>query len=105
MRHLNPTKAGLAMGAVSGLLHLIWVGLVAGGWAKPFMDFVLRLHFIDIHYALAPFDIATAAMLVAVTFAIGFLIGGVFSLIWNWLAASPPRSAADADGGAAVAWE
>jgi hypothetical protein len=104
MRRLNPTKAGLAMGAVSGLLHLIWVGLV-GGWAKPVMDFVLRLHFIDIHYALAPFGIATGAMLVAVTFAIGFLIGGVFSLVWNWLGAPPPGSAADADGGAAVAWE
>ena len=103
MRHLSPAKAGLAVGAVFGLWHLVWVGLVAGGWAKPVMDFVLRLHFLDIQYALAPFAVVTAAMLVAITFAIGFLIGCVFSLIWNWLGAS--KSAADADRLAAVAWE
>jgi hypothetical protein len=105
MRHLSPTKAGTAVGAVFGLWHLMWVGLVAGGWAKPVMDFVLRLHFIDIQYALAPFALATATMLVVITFAIGFLIGAVFSLIWNWLGGSSSKSTADADRRAAVVWE
>lgn len=105
MRHLNPAKTGLAVGAVFGLWHATWVGLVAAGWAKPVMDFILRLHFLDIQYALAPFAVATAAMLVAVTFAIGFLIGGVFALIWNWLGTPSSKSAADADRSATVAWE
>jgi hypothetical protein len=102
MRHINPAKAGLSVGFVIGLWHLIWVTLVAMGWAKPVMDFVLRLHFIQLRYELAPFAAGTAMMLVAFTFCIGALFGVIFALVWNWLAAtgtaaSPlPRSAAQA---------
>jgi hypothetical protein len=49
------------------------------------MDFILRLHFIKIDYALIPFALGTTAMLVAITFAIGFIIGLLFALAWNWL--------------------
>lgn len=89
MRRINPAKAALAVGIVIGLYHLAWVGLVATGLAKPFMDFVLRLHFIQFSYEMAPFDPATGAMLVALTFAIGAIFGLVFALVWNWLAAKP----------------
>lgn len=93
MRHINPTKAGLAVGAVLGLWHLMWVMLVAAGWAGAVLDYVLKLHFIDLQIALAPFDAATAATLVAITFAIGFVFGLVFAVIWNWLAERPAESA------------
>lgn len=86
MRYIHPFKAGIAVGGVLGLWHFIWVSLVALGWAKPVMDFVLRLHFIQIQYELAPFALGTAAALVALTFAIGLMFGLVFALIWNWLA-------------------
>lgn len=86
MRQIRPVKAALAVGIVIGLYHLTWVGLVAAGLAKPFMDFVLKLHFIQLDYVMAPFDPATGAMLVALTFAIGALFGFVFAVVWNWLA-------------------
>lgn len=89
MRHIQPFKAGIAVGSVIGLWHLAWASLVAVGWAKPFMDFVLRLHFVELQYSLAPFAVGTAAALVALTFAIGFVFGLVFALIWNWLASAP----------------
>lgn len=89
MRHIHPLKAGIAVGAVIGLWHLLWVTLVALGWAKPVLDFVLRLHFIQFQYQLAPFTVGTAAALVALTFGIGLLFGLVFALVWNWLAAAP----------------
>lgn len=85
MRHLNPSKAAITVGAVFGLWHLMWVTLVAIGIAKAVMDFVLKLHFIQFDFTLAPFAISTAAMLVGLTFAIGALFGLVFALIWNWL--------------------
>lgn len=88
MRRINPAKAALAVGIVIGLYHLAWVSLVAGALAKPFMDFVLKLHFIQIDYEIAPFDAATGAMLVALTFTIGALFGLVFAVVWNWLAGS-----------------
>lgn len=89
MRQISPAKAGLALGAVVALWHLIWVSLVAIGWAKPLMDFVLRLHFIQLQYELAPFVLGTAAALVALTFCVGALFGIVFALVWNRLGARP----------------
>lgn len=86
MRHISPAKSGIAVGAVFGLWHLIWVTLVAIGWAKPFMDFVLKLHFVQLNYALAPFALGTAATLVVLTFCVGAFFGIVFALVWNWLA-------------------
>lgn len=86
MRRISPTKSAVAVGAVIGLYHLVWATLVALGVAKPFMDFVLRLHFIRIAYEMAPFDVATAALLIGITSAIGAAFGLVFALIWNSLA-------------------
>jgi len=85
MRHLNPSKAAISVGTVVGAWHLMWVTLVAVGVAKAVMDFVLRLHFIQLDYTLAPFALSTAAMLVGLTFAIGALFGLLFALVWNWL--------------------
>ena len=97
MRHLNPLKTSLSLGAVFGLFHTVWAALVAFGMAKPFMDFVLRLHFLEFDYQLAPFAIGTAVSLVALTFAIGAAMGLAFALIWNALAqehgASPAGTA------------
>ena len=103
MRHISPTKAGLSVGAVIGLWHLVWVSLVAAGWAKPLMDFVLKLHFIELEYQLAPFQPGTAALLVAITFAIGFLFGSVFAAVWNWLTARPRAGAPARDRAAMTA--
>lgn len=92
MRYLNPAKAGLSVGVVVGLWHVTWVSLVAAGWAGPVMDFILRLHFIQLRYELAPFAIGTAAALVAFTFSIGALFGIIFALVWNRLAAGAPET-------------
>lgn len=86
MRHINPFRAGVAVGVVISLWHLIWVVLVAIGWAKPILEFILRLHFIRLPFELAPFALDTAAMLLALTFTIGAVFGIVFALVWNWLA-------------------
>lgn len=101
MRSISPTKAATSVGIVVGLYHLIWVTLVALGWAKPFMDFVLRLHFVSLQYAVEPFVFSTAAALVALTFSFGAFFGLIFALAWNWLTAEKseparPQAAAQA---------
>lgn len=85
MRHINPARTGLAVGVVIGLWHALWVTLVAVGWAKPVMDFILRLHFINLTYELAPFALSTGMLLVSITFLLGAVFGVVFALVWNWL--------------------
>lgn len=87
MRRISPAKTGVALGTVIGLWHLMWVALVGTGYAKPVMDFILRLHFIDLQYRLEPYAVTTAATLVALTFAIGTMFGVIFALVWNWLGA------------------
>ncbi|HEU4695572.1 MAG TPA: hypothetical protein VFR92_01255 [Sphingomicrobium sp.] len=88
MRYLSPAKAAISVGAVFGVWHLMWVSLVAFGVAKPIMDLILKLHFLQFDYSLAPFAASTAITLVGLTFAIGALLGLVFALIWNWLSRS-----------------
>ena len=85
MRRISPIKAAVAVGAVIGLWHLMWVTLVGLGWAKPVLDFVLRLHFIKLDYALAPYAATTAGELVILAFVIGALFGFLFAIVWNWL--------------------
>ena len=85
MRYLNPAKAAISVGVVLGAWHLVWVTLVATGVAKPILDLVLKLHFLQFDYALQPFVISTAITLVGLTFAIGAVFGLVFAMVWNWL--------------------
>ena len=101
MRHINPFKSTFSVGAVVGLWHLFWVTIVALGWGQAVLDFILRLHFIQVQYQLAPFAVGTAAALVAVTFTAGSLFGLVFALVWNRLTDQPegkefPRTRAPA---------
>lgn len=86
MRSISPAKAGFSVGTVVGVYHLMWVTLVALGWAKPFMDFILRLHFIRLQYDVGPFAFSTAVLLVSLTFCFGAFFGAVFAIVWNWLA-------------------
>jgi hypothetical protein len=93
MRSIQPFRTGIAVGAVVGLFHLFWASLVAAGWAKPIIDFVLRLHFVRLPIDIAPFAPGTAAALVALTFAVGFVFGAVFALVWNRLVRAPAPAA------------
>ncbi|MCL6684475.1 hypothetical protein [Sphingomonas alba] len=93
MRRINPGKAALSVGAVVGFYHLVWIVLVATGAAKTIMDFVLRLHFIQLQYEMLPFSPITALGLVALTFSVGAFFGLIFACIWNWLGNQPAAEA------------
>ena len=85
MRRIGVGNAAMAVGAVAGVWHLMWVIFVAIGWAKPLLDFILALHFVKVGYELAPFDVVTAGSLVAITFCVGALFGAIFAIVWNFL--------------------
>ena len=82
---ISPWRTGLVFAALLGLWHLVWAGLVAVGAAQPLVDFVLRIHFIDLPVRIAPFDAALAAVLVVVTSAVGWVGGAVLAVLWNRL--------------------
>ena len=82
---LNKHKAGLALGLILGLWHLIWSLLVSIGLAQILIDWIFRLHFIQPPYTIAPFSLGLAIGLIAVTSALGYVFGWLFAAIWNSL--------------------
>ena len=79
---VNPISS---FGMLLGVWHLGWPLLVAFGWARPLIDFVLWMHFIRLDYVVQPFSLPIAAVLIVVTTVIGFVIAFLFGLLWNKL--------------------
>jgi hypothetical protein len=95
MPYLNPFKAAVSVGTVLGAWHFMWVSCVAFGIAKPILDFILSLHFLQFDYALSPFAWSTALTLVGLTFTIGAVFGALFAAVWNWLSGREPRRSSE----------
>jgi hypothetical protein len=85
MKKLNPGGVGLVVGSTFGLFHLFWSFLVMTGWAQGLLDFVLSLHFISNPFVIQTFDMGRALMLVVMTFAVGYVLGWIFTCIWNMM--------------------
>jgi hypothetical protein len=82
---INPIKSGLVFGMLMGAWHILWAALVAFGWAQTVINFIFWLHFLKPIYVIQPFHIGVALALIAITTAIGFVVGYVFAQLWNWL--------------------
>lgn len=85
MSFLSITKTGVAVGAAVGGWHALWALLVLLGMGQGFLDYILKLHFIDLPLRVAAFDWPTASALVGVTVLLGFVAGALFALVWNGL--------------------
>lgn len=83
MQDINKNSAGLAVGMFFGIAHLAWALLVAVNLAKPFMDWILGLHFMGLSYSIHTFNAVTAFLLVAVTFVIGYVFGWLIAALHN----------------------
>jgi hypothetical protein len=82
-KEISENKLGLVLGILFAAFHLVWILLVASGFAKQFFDYALMLHFFNWTYSLNPFNFATAAMLLVFTFVSGYVLGWVFAWTWN----------------------
>ena len=76
-------KLGLALGSFAALVHIVWVVLIALGWAQPLMDFVYKMHSMNNPFTVAPFDLGRSVGLIVIAFLMGNIIGNVFALVWN----------------------
>jgi len=90
---ISPWRTGAALGVAIGSYHLLWSALVAAGVAQAVIDFILKIHFIDVAVRVAPFNAGLAVTLVAVTTAVGFAAGVIFAWCWNWLHAERASAA------------
>jgi hypothetical protein len=85
MKTIMPVKSGLTLGFILALYHAVWAALVATGLAQAFLDFIFWAHFLKPVLAVDAFSLMRALLLLAVTGAIGFVVGVCFALVWNRL--------------------
>lgn len=83
MTTINAQKVGLTLGAMFGLVHLLWSLVVALGLAQSLINWVLKVHMLESSHTVLPFSLSSAVTLVVVTSLIGFVVGYVFGTIWN----------------------
>ncbi len=86
---LSVIRSGVVLGVVLGGWHLCWSILVVLSWAQPVVDFVFWMHFIKPVYVIEPFELGRALVLLAVTSALGFVIGAALAWVWNAVHRSP----------------
>jgi hypothetical protein len=85
MGSVNPNKAGLVLGSLIGGWHVLWALLVAVGWAQWVINFVFWMHFLKPPYVVGAFHPGVALILVLVTTSIGYVMGYILGLLWNWI--------------------
>ena len=83
MTSVHPHSLGRAFGIFMGLFHAFWSLLIFFGVAQWLLDLIFRLHMIAPVYTIAPFSLAKAIGLVAVTTTIGYIFGWFLGIIWN----------------------
>ena len=83
---INPIDAGLVGSITMILIHLAWLALVLVNLAKPLLDYLLWLHFIQPVFEVQAFDIYRALNLIIIVACIGFVVGYLFAKAFNLLA-------------------
>lgn len=83
MKELNEKKVALTLGLFVGGLHLIWSLLIILGIAQSLLNFIFWAHMIENPFQVTGFVLTQSLILIAVTFAVGYVAGFVFSKVWN----------------------
>ncbi len=76
-------RMGIALGCFVATLHVVWSLLILTGLAQPLVNFIFWVHMLNVPVQVQPFEFGIAALLVGVTWCVGFGFGFVFSVIWN----------------------
>lgn len=76
-------RTGIALGCFLATLHLAWSLLVLTGLAQPLINFIFWVHMLSVPVQVQPFELSIAALLVGVTWCVGFGFGFIFSVFWK----------------------
>lgn len=82
---LSYLKNGVFGGLALAFIHLCWILVVAFGWGQALLDFIFRIHMLEVSFRVQPFNGTYALILLAFTFSVGFVMGIVFGLLGKTL--------------------
>ena len=71
------------LGSFLGIFHLLWAILVAVGFAQPLLDFIYKIHFLNNPFTVGTFDVVNGALLVIITFLVGYVAGWFLTFLWE----------------------
>lgn len=77
---LTCIKTIVGFGFGLSMLHVLWVLLVASGFAQPIIDYIFKIHMLSSPFVVQPFSFSFSAQLLAITFGVGCLYGIVFHI-------------------------
>ena len=89
MNRVHPRSFGFALAVFLGTWHAFWALLIWAGAAQWLLDFIFQLHMITPPYHVTAFSPFTAASLVLITAAIGYVSGWFIGVVWNYFVARP----------------
>jgi hypothetical protein len=80
---LNKHTAGLSLGIIFLLLHVVWFAAVASGYGDSVLHWFERGHFIEMTLNVTSFSVGTAVITLLRAFVAGYIIGFVFAFLYN----------------------
>ncbi|MBS3148631.1 hypothetical protein J4219_07120 [Candidatus Woesearchaeota archaeon] len=85
MKKTQECKLGLTVGIFLAVVHAVWLFAVAvmPSATKSFLDWALKMHHVNLVYALAPFNLLNAVLLVAFAFLVGYVFGWLLGTIYK----------------------
>lgn len=84
MNQLNRNQTGIALGALFGLIHTLWVVAVGAKFGQSILNALEAGHFVTSNYSINGFDPMTAVLGIIGAGITGYLIGWSFAYIYNF---------------------
>lgn len=83
MTDIPRNRAGVTLGLLFTLCHIIWLGLVLTDLSNRVINVTAQAHFLAFQYGTYTFEPVTALLGIIGAFATGFITGWLFAVIWN----------------------
>ncbi|MDF9748097.1 hypothetical protein NDI54_17945 [Haloarcula sp. S1AR25-5A] len=79
---ISANRAGLIFGAIFAASHAAWIGFVVSGVSETAVATVARTNFVE-YEDTVDFDLSLAGAGLMIALVAGYLMGGLFALLWN----------------------
>jgi len=80
---MGRNRAGLALGFLFGLMHLLWVLAVWAGMGQALANMAHSVHFLADMHEVVSAGVGTALFGIVGAFLSGYVTGWVFALLWG----------------------